>query len=79
MRPNNNPFNDIQSFSSNGAGQIIGLHNHAKDSFLRADTNEKYDTNQTEANLLKNTSSINNSIEQMSMGSKEGDVNVMDF
>ena len=29
-RPNNNPFNDIQSFSSNGMGQIIGLKNKAR-------------------------------------------------
>ena len=26
VRPNNNPFNDVQSFSSNGMGQIVGLN-----------------------------------------------------
>ena len=27
QRPNNNPFNDIASYSSNGLGQILGLIN----------------------------------------------------
>jgi hypothetical protein len=26
-RPNNNPFNDMASFSSNGLGQILGFIN----------------------------------------------------
>lgn len=28
-RPNNNPFNDMASFSSNGLGQILGFINQS--------------------------------------------------